>query len=151
MPDESDPPRKFYDLKPKEFERVNSPPRDSTTNGETPANAPNTANQRIDVRDLIRHGTAGVPLLSANAPANRSNEVHDILRDNLARADAAGLNNVKPRKRRSRRRRDYIITMLVGNGVLVAGTFIMPIFGIVGLIMFNLGYTWFTWFVMDDY
>jgi hypothetical protein len=41
--------------------------------------------------------------------------------------------------------------MLLANALLVAGAFIMPVFGIAGLILFNLGYTWIVWVVMDDY
>jgi hypothetical protein len=79
------------------------------------------------------------------------NEIHAVLRDNLARANAAGLNEVSPRPRRSRRRRDYFLTLLIGNTVLVGGAFLMPVFAIAGMIIFNLGATWIMWFVMDDY
>ena len=150
MPDDSDPPRKFYDLKPKEFERVNAPPRSVAPVTEGSAQSP-AATDKIDVRDLIRRGMEGVPLLSANGTANRANEVHTIQRDNLARANEAGLNRVTPRKKPSRRRRDYIVTMIVGNTFFIGGLFVVPIFAAVGIIMFNICITWIMWFVMDDY
>ncbi len=106
----------------------------------------------IDLRELVRQGAASGPVLKGNAPANRPNEVHAILRDNLAQANAAGLNDVKPpAPRKSRRKRDYFVSLLVGNAALSVGTAIMPVFGVAGLIIFNCGLTWVMWFVMDDY
>lgn len=153
MADESDPPRKFYQLKPKEFERVNETPSPATEPTD-PQNAPPSldASAPIHVRELVRQASTGVPLLKGNAPANRETEVHALLRDNLSRANAAGLNDVAPKpKRASRRKRDYIFAMIVGNFALLIGTAIQPIFGAAGLIIFNLGLTWIMWFVMDDY
>jgi len=150
--DEPEPPRKFYGFKAREFERANAtneakPAGDaSPTAGPEPR--PNTVGP-IDVHDLIRSGAG--PLPSRHPGAARTNEVHDILRENLARANDAGLNEVKPRRRRSRRRRDYFITLCLGNSLLLAGALIMPVFGIAGMILFNIGYTWITWYVMDDY
>lgn len=81
-----------------------------------------------------------------------SNEVHAILRDNAARAEAAGLNRLSEKTRRpSRRKRDYFLTLVVGNIVLFASSALMPVFGAAGLIIFNVGLTWIMWFVMDDY
>lgn len=156
MADDSDPPRKFYGLKPTEFERVNAAPAPppaaaspAPDAGPAPANDPG---QRIDVRDLVRSGSGRGPVLGHNATVNRANEVHAILQDNLTRANAAGLNDVVvPPKRKSRRKRDYVVSLLVGNAVLLVGTIINPVFGGAGLIIFNVGLTWIMWFVMDDY
>lgn len=117
MSDTPEPPRKFYELKPREFERVNSAPREVS---EPAARAGSPAaldqSQPIDVRDLIRQGVPSGPLRSAHAPANRENEVHAMLRENLARADAAGLNVVAPPQHTFRRRkRDYWMLMVIGN------------------------------------
>ncbi|MCX6953597.1 MAG: hypothetical protein NTV51_15710 [Verrucomicrobia bacterium] len=155
MPDASPPPRKVYRFKPTEFENVNDVRRDEplslheTQPRPDPGIVP-TDKVRIDVRDLARAAMIP-PAASPPAPA-RTNEVHTLLRDNAARAEAAGLNRLaeKPR-RRSRRKRDYAIAMILGNAVLLMGTAIMPLFGIVGLIIYNLGLTWIMWFVMDDY
>ncbi|MCX6953598.1 MAG: hypothetical protein NTV51_15715, partial [Verrucomicrobia bacterium] len=64
----------------------------------------------IDVRDLNRIATTGQPLLSAKPAPNKENEIHGVLRDNLAVANAAGLNEVtldpnyvSPRQKRIRR------------------------------------------------
>ena len=157
MADDSDPPRRFYGLKPTEFERVNapasSPPPPAAPAGPdagpTPAGDPG---KRIDVRELVRAGSGCGPALGHNATANRANEIHAILQDNLTRANAAGLNDVvMPVKRASRRKRDYIVSLLVGNAVLVVCTIINPVFGGAGLVLFNVGLTWIMWFVMDDY
>lgn len=152
MGDESDPPRKFYQLKPKEFDRVNPPPSVSATPETSSASAPSPASGPIDVRDLARRASAGAPLLKGNSPANRETDVHALLRQNHERATAQGLNDVaaKP-KRASKRKRDYILTSLIGNGLLLVSLTLQPIFAAAGLIIFNLGLTWIMWFVMDDY
>ena len=75
-----------------------------------------------------------------------------MLRENLARANATGLNDVAlPAKRISRRTRDYVIALILGNALLAIATVISPIFGAAGLIIYNLGLTWIMWFVMDTY
>lgn len=117
MSHDPDPPRKFYELKPREFERVNPPAREAQVPS-SPRTAAASADphQRIDVRELIRQGTARGPAQSVNAPANRENEIHAILRENLARANAAGLNEVAPPTHVFRRRkRDFMVLLVSGN------------------------------------
>lgn len=160
MSDEIDPPRKFYALKPTEFERLNAPaPAPAETSAEERAPAPAAPPpSRIDVREIARAATAGTPLLGVNAPANRSNDVHAMLRENLARADAAGLNDLAPRpKRASRRTRDYLLLLIPVDAFFAWWAFgphanaMTFIYGIAGLAMFTAGLTWVMWFVMDDY
>ena len=155
MPDDPDPPRKFYGFKPTKFEQVNSPrpPAPDETPAASPPPAPDAVRDTpIDIRELVRQGAQSGPVLKGNAPANRDNEVHAILRDNLARANAAGLNEVAPpAPRKSRRKRDYLLSLLIGNVLLIVGTTINPVFGVAGLILFNVGITWIMWVVMDDY
>lgn len=80
------------------------------------------------------------------------NDVRAVLRENLQKADAVGLNDVKPPvRRRSRRWRDYLIALLAGNLALFLSLLISPIFAGAGIIIYNLGLTWAVWFVMDDY
>lgn len=163
MADDPEPPRRFYKLKPTEFERVNSPPAPLPTPEPAPATRPPppppTPSERIDVRDLARSAAAGTPLLhGTNAPANRPNEVHAMLRDNLDVANAAGLNDVTPLpKRRSRRLRDYLLLMVPVNAFFAwwafgpnanAATFV---YGLGGMALFSAGFTWVMFFVMDDY
>jgi len=115
MPDEPDPPRKFYGFKPREFEKANVPPAPPTIAPLTPAaSAPapdpgsvSRASARIDVRDLNRLAATGQPLLNHGPAAVRENEIHGVLRANLAVADVAGLNEVKidPRHRTPHQRR----------------------------------------------
>ena len=159
MPDELDPPRKFYGLKPREFEVVNAQPRHP---GESPPAAGAASEPRpeaIDVNDLIRSANAGGAGLLPKAGSVAENEVHAILRDNLARAEAAGLNELTPKPRRkSRRKRDY--WLLLAGACAVFGTIILksgprePVTFIValgGLVVSTVGLTWILWFVMDDY
>jgi hypothetical protein len=121
MPDEPTPPRKIYGLKPREFERVNAPTTpppggDSTGSSATPSDAAAPP----DARTLARIATGNQPLLSANAPANRPNDVHALLAGNHASAEAAGLNALAPQsRRRSKRRRDYWLLLFAGNGFIL--------------------------------
>ena len=135
MADESDPPRKVYGFKPASFERVNAPrpgdeavtPSDrSPDTGPAAAAEPNAS--RIDVRDLNRVAAGDAPLLGVNAPVNRANEVHAMLRENLAVADAAGLNELAPmRGKRSRRWRDFWM-LVIGTNTLIAVVYSVQIF-----------------------
>ena len=154
MPDAPDPPRKLYKFKAAEFESVNGVRRDSPLHEAQPLPDPGIVESdkvRIDVRDLAR--AAALPSATVRAaPAAPTNEVHTMLRDNLSRANAAGVNRVDPTRRRpSRRKRDYWLALAFGNGLLAVATMISPIFGAAGVIIYNLGLTWIMWFVMDDY
>jgi hypothetical protein len=118
MQDEPEPPRKVYGFKPRAFERTNDPPPDAPP---PPPLAPDpgivpASEGRIDVQDLIRSATGSVPLLGSNKVLNRDNDVHGLLRENHAHAEAAGLNRLKPQPpRRSRRTRDYLVLVVFVN------------------------------------
>ena len=90
-----------------------------------------------------------------NEPSGGSpdpNDVHATLRGNLAAEDRAGLNAIpQPPHRRSRRKRDYLLAMIVGNLVLLVAAVFAPVFGLAGLVIFDVGVTWIMWFVVDDY
>lgn len=147
MADETDPPRKHYQLKPKEFEMVNAP------SGSAPVDSAPT-----HVRGHIRAANAGIDQPAAPVAAPRQNDVHALLRDNAARAQAAGLNDLPPqRPRSSRRKKDYIFTLILGNGAVIGvvallGMNVMTMaFGAAGILIVTLGATWIIWFVMDHY
>lgn len=168
MADDSDPPRKFYGLKPTQFERVNRvpgadvPPTESADVPSVgPASAvppPSDPGAPIDVRALVRQAQTGGPLLRGSPAAGPRNDVHAMLRENLDRADAAGLNAVAPPPRRkSRRRRDYFLLIVSLNGVLgfiALGPFanvMTLVYGLAGMILVTAGLTWIMFGVMDDY
>lgn len=153
MSDVPDPPRKFYSLKPREFEAVNSPPARSA---EAPSpDVPSAPLAPLNAQQLAQLATPKGKLLSPSAAPAAENEVHAILRENLAKANAAGLNDLAPKPRRkSRRKRDYWLTLVAGNLFFVLMTLWRPhviIFAGAGVIMLTLGLTWVMWFVMDDY
>lgn len=153
MSDEPDPPRKNYQFKPREFERVNDHPGHAAPDSD-PAIRP----ERIDVRDHFKVADASPPPVSVSRAKDTDNDVQAILRDNLARANAAGLNDLAPQVlRRSRRKRDYWLVLIPVDAFF---TFVllhpsmsgsMKIYALAGLVMFTLGFSWVMWFVVDDY
>lgn len=158
MSEESTPPRKMYQLKPKEFERLNTMVPAAPASTSPDLGPQEAASGKIDVRELAKVAEGGVPLLGNNAVVNRPNDVHAMLQDNLARANAAGLNDVPDRPRRaSRRKRDYWVSLLGGNlaivlALLVSGfNVVSGLFAFGGMVFFSAGLTWIMWFVMDDY
>jgi hypothetical protein len=146
--DDPDPPRKFYTMKAKEIERLN------------PAAGEQTKTGAISVRDHLTQPANLPPPRTAPAAAPPSvNDVQAIVQTNAAKEHAAGLNDVamgRPRQP-SRRKRDYITTLLLGNGVILFFTAfaginaISLLFGFAGVILFSSSATWVIWQVMDDY
>lgn len=144
-PDEPEPPRREFRFKDREFERDNRP-LDQDDN--QPA---------IDVRSLYKQ--AGTPAPKPKQPAPPAeNEVHAILRANVARATEAGDNDLelKP-KRMSRRNRDYWTLFVLGNGfiavamLLFTHNLIAVLGSIAAMLIFTVALTWVMRFVMDDY
>ncbi len=152
MSDETDPPRKFYRLKPKEFERVNEVPaapqaaaptaespreadlgrsvEPTVPSGAAPGAMPGAGaaqTGRVDVRELARIGSAGAPLLGSNQVRTTANDVHAMLAQNEAVAEAHGLNAVKPVQKFRRRKRDFRL-MLVGGNLLILLLYFAPNF-----------------------
>lgn len=164
MSDESDPPRVFYQLKPREFERVNQPPAETSAQPPAPAEPvptglePAPATDRIEVQDLYRQAATPGPLLPRGTKVVQKNEIHDVLQENLDRANAAGLNTLSPKpKRKSRRLRDFLLLMFTLNGFFAFAAFGpysnfgTMVFGCAGMIIATLGLGWVMFFVMDDY
>ena len=122
MPDDADPPRQFFRLKPTEFERVNQPSKDAPPPLPTAADPGivQATTGRIDVRDLARVATGQKSPLGTNSVANRANEVHDTLKSNYERDRATGAFHVVagPNKKRQREIRNYCIGIVVTNAGL---------------------------------
>ncbi|MBI5771467.1 MAG: hypothetical protein HZA93_27075 [Verrucomicrobia bacterium] len=165
MPDEPDPPRKFYGFKPREFERANTPPPSPT---DAPAPAPpghlgptsGAPAGKIDVRDLVRTGAGTGPQLGANKVVNRANDVHGILRDNLKNDLAAGHYELGPLDDSVRRRRIRKYWILVGVVNLPVGTVCVlagptnPFPFVISLslmVLFTARLTWTTFFLRTHY
>ena len=91
-----------------------------------------------------------------NLKEDKKIDVLDILRDNTAvhreKGEPLKLNNQK-----SRKKRDYIVCMLVGNFLIFSPSFIIPgnslsqISMIYAHIIFSVGLTFIMWIVMSDY
>jgi hypothetical protein len=138
-PDPPEAPPREFQFKPTAFARANRP-------GEAP----------IKVAQLYRAASAPAP--APAAPGKAENEVHAILRANLAADAAKGLNQVVLENRRpSRRKRDYWL-VLAGGNVVFAGAMLLAhknvvtlVFGFSGMVFFSIGLTWIMWAVLDDY
>ena len=144
-PEEADPPRRTYGFKPTRYEVVNN-------QGNTPGSA-----GPIDIHELHRQAT---PPVMSPRPVPSENEVHAILRENLAKANAAGLNDLNEKPHRiSRRKRDYWISMAAVNLVFIPLIFagfssrnaIVFVSAIAGFAMLNAALAWVFWAILDDY
>ena len=168
MSDEPDPPRKFYGFKPREFETANAPRPAAARPAAAPLPDPGivrVSDARIDVRDLHRTAATGQPLLSAPPAPIRENDVHTILRDNLAVADAAGLNQVTidpryrtPHQRRVRRCWILLVAVNVPLGTLAwktshpmtqASAYFFT-FAVAGIALITARLVWETFFLNTD-
>lgn len=120
MSDAPDPPRKHYGFKPREFESANTHPPMPGRDAAPPKPDPGIVaadTSPIDVRDLNRVANAGRTPLGKGPAPNKENEIHDVLRENFAVANAAGLNEVKPNpgyvSARQRRQRRLLLVVLL--------------------------------------
>ena len=164
MPAESDPTRKIYGFKPREFERTNAAPAaPPTAPAAPPAPDPGIVAHdggKIDVNELIRAGAGAGPQLGNNKVLNRDNEVHHMLRANLARDQAAGHFDLGPLddSKRRRRIRNYwlgvaafdlpfaLFAHWIGPGMSI------PFVCSIAMIALFTGYlTWQTFFLRTDY
>ena len=164
MADDPDPPRKFFQLKPKEFEAVNErvpAPAPPTGDPAAPDPGPIAADTgRIDVRDIFRRANTPGRVLGHNGPANAANEVHDLLREKYARDVATGQFELGPLddSKRRRRIRKYWIGLVLINVPLGVVVFLtgpkVPIpfvCALAGMVMGTSYLTWQTFFLRTEY
>ena len=134
------PRRRTFEFKAKTYENVNQAP--------APA---------VDHRDLIVAANRSLrPDAIASPPpaeAPRPGEVGEILQSNREREKQAGFDELKPMPRRRHRRfRDYLLLLILGNGLCVASIVAgNAIFGVAGMVLFTAAITWVMFVVMDRY
>lgn len=161
-PEGAEPSRKYYDLKPRDYDTVNGPPRltptEAAPTGPDPGITPATAGP-ITVENLRAAAVGSQPLLGANAPLNRPNEVHGLLNLNRQREQQAERDKIiiSP-KRASRRNRDFWLLVACAFGGCIGFTGLVSgfnpavmLFGLGAGLFLSLALTWIMWFVMDDY
>lgn len=150
MADDPDPPRQNYGFKPREIETVNAP-----TNQSQPL-------PPVRVQDLINHAVAPPKpgAVAKPSPLAQDTDVHAMLRANVARDNAAGLNDLIPLEERpSKRKRDFWFLVLAGNlllglSVVASGGLGNPVVfasGIGGMGMLTAGLYWVMFHIMDKY
>jgi hypothetical protein len=150
MADDSDPLRQNYGFKPREIDALNAP-----THQAQPL-------PPVRVQDLINHAVAPPRpgAVAKPSPLAQDNEVHAMLRANVARDNAHGLNELVPlEKRPSRRRRDFWFLVISGN--LLLGLIAIASGGIrnpmvfassaAGMGMITACLYWVMFHIMDDY
>lgn len=157
MADDPPLPRRNFAFKPRSFERMNA---GNPASAEDTAASLDPAPARIDVRELCRQASQVPGKSGGDQPprAPAANEVHALLRLNAHHAEAAGLNQLAPLpRRRSKRRRDYWLSLL-GSWALIAlslgvtgPNLISLVYGLSGAVLIGVGLTWVFWWVMDDY
>jgi hypothetical protein len=162
MADDPDPPRRYFQLKPKEFEVVNERVRaPAPGDPAAPDPGPTAVDAgRIDVRDIFRQANTPGPVLGSHAPANKANEVHGVLREKYVRDVATGqyeLGALDDSKRR-RRIRNYWIAIVAlnvplgGFAVLIGPKGAIPfVFAIAGMALGTTYLTWQTFFLRTEY
>jgi len=156
MVDEPDSPRKFYQLKPREFETLNQFRPAASEPG--PAAGLQSADKKIVVQEFYEQANAFRHPLPRDKTLTPMNDVHVILNDNLARVNAAGLNELAPKpRRRSRRLRDFLIVSISLDAFFAFAAFgpfssvATMAYGVAGIIISTIGLGWVMFFVMDDY
>lgn len=142
--DELFPPPAHFQFKARSFEPVNRAEQ-----------AP------VDHRALI--AAASRPSASsaagpASAPAATHNEVFDILRENRAREQQAGLDELAPLPPRpNRRRRDFLLLLIGGNLLFLTGFLTVPrnvvtvLFAFSGAVFYTASLVWVMYGVMNRY
>lgn len=121
MPDEADPPRKFYGLKPKEFDRVNSA---------EPGSPPPAANDVFAIQRELREReiASGMdelkPMDRPKSKRRRRDYWLLLLGGNLA---------------------------IIGTALIVGLNVMTIVYVFSGVVLYSIALTWVMWFVMGDY
>jgi hypothetical protein len=145
VPDESDPPRKVYGFKERDFKRDNAPSSDA---------APMPTAQDLAKLAGFHHDPAARQSL---AKAGDPNDVHVVLQQNRKSEQQHNLDAIEIKETKSRRKREFWLLLVGGNLFIIAGVWLSGInvmtviFGLAGLIIFSLGLSWVMWQVMDRY
>lgn len=161
MEDEPSPPRRVFGFAPREFVRANRPagrPPQHDTPPDPDAESIPATDKPIEACDMARNAS-GEPPFKANLRADRENEVHGILRFNVARDRAHGWYDVElgRNKKRRVRIRNYVLALIAINmplgliAWLSGHTDPFPfVFAIAGMSYLSARVTWETWFLRTE-
>lgn len=141
-----DPPPKVYGFKEREFKRDNP-----TGPGAAPMPT---------AKELAKLAGAPIPIGrggATGAKASDPNDVYAALQQNRVVEKQLTGDQVEIRKIKSRRWRDYLVTLIGGNALIIGMVlFLGPnivsvMFGFGGIIIFSCSLTWIMWQVMGRY
>ena len=157
MPDESDPPRKHYGFKEREFKR------DNPLSSEVPPMPTAKELAMLATQGGPAKGSKKLPAPKAAPPAtdpakaHDPNDVHAALHLNRATEKKFGRDEIEIKEIKSRRAREFWL-VLVGGNLAIIGAVVMTninvvsvMFGFGGVIIFSIGLSWIMWQVMDRY
>ena len=145
--DEPEPPPKVYGFKEREFKRENNP-----ASGLPPM--PTAKDHAIMSGHLARKPQASSGGVNRTADPN---DVYAVLQQNRAVEEKLGFDEMEIRKIKSRRMREYWLTLIVGNLFIVGVVTLIGfnpftlVYGLAGIVMFSLGLTWVMWQIMAKY
>ena len=146
VPDETDPPRKNYGFKEREFKRDERPS--------------SLSRPPVTVQDLAKLAgpvTRSVPIPSNTPKAGDPNDVHAVLQRNRVAEKKSDGDAVEFKKIPSRRKREYWLLLICGNLAILAPSVILGAnamtvgAGLGGVIIYSIGLTWVMWQVMGKY
>ena len=165
MADETDPPRKQYGFKEREFKRDNRrpgslPPMPTVTDLAKIA-ASEKVGGALHPDDPAASGstTSGHKAPPTQARASDPNDVHAVLAANREVENKFGGDKVKFTTTGQRKKRDYWIVFLtaeivfggiVALGVKQSNPFFL-VFGLTGMVIFGVAITWIMWQLVDRY
>ncbi len=141
-----DPPRKHYGFKDRAFKRDNAPSSEN-------APMPTAKELAMLAGDPVRTGRGG----ATGAKAEDPNDVYAVLDRNRSSEKTHGGDQIDIREVKSRRKRDFWLLLIGGNGFIVGsvaflGTNVVTVmFGFAGVVLFSIGLTWIMWQVMGRY
>ena len=146
VPDETDPPRKNYGFKEREFKRDERP--------SSASRPPVTTQDLAKLAGPVAH--SGQNKVFTPKPDD-PNDIHAVLQQNRGAEKKFGGDDVEIQVIKSRRKRDYWFLLITGNLAIVVPCVLLGlnpmtfVFGLAGTIIYSLGLTWVMWQVMGKY
>ncbi len=157
MPEEPETPRKAFKFKEPQFETVNPQrPPAPRARGSRPPKLTLDPVQPVQVRELYR--PAGAPPPGPPPPAGGPRptpappkEAKKLILKDFAAEQAKAKELAAQASVGSRRKRDYLVSLAIGNLACLVAIVIMPVLGFAAMVLYNVALAWILYGVLDDY